>query len=160
MKIEKNKVVTIDYTLTDNDGKVIDSSQGREPLTYLHGTGALIPGLENELEGKGAGDKLKVAIKPENGYGVRNEALLQQIPRSNFGHVEDLQVGMQFQANTEQGAVLITIITVEEETVTVDGNHPLAGVELNFDVEIKEVRAASEEEISHGHVHGPGGHHH
>ena len=159
MNIEKNVVVAIDYTLTDNDGVVIDTSTGREPLKYLHGTGALIPGLEKELEGKVVGDKLDVAIKPEEGYGLRNEDKLQTIPREHFGHVPDLQVGMQFQANSEKGPIMVTIADVNEKEVKVDGNHPLAGVVLNFKVEVKEVRAASEEELDHGHVHGEGGAH-
>ncbi len=159
MNIEKNVVVAIDYTLTDNDGVVIDTSTGREPLKYLHGTGALIPGLEKELEGKVAGDKLDVAIKPEEGYGARDEQLLQAVPREHFGHVPDIQVGMQFQANSEQGPIMVTIVDVNDQQVMVDGNHPLAGVILNFKVEVKEVRAATEDELSHGHVHGEGGAH-
>ncbi len=159
MNIEKNVVVAIDYTLTDNDGVVIDTSTGREPLKYLHGTGALIPGLEKELEGKIVGDKLEVAIKPDEGYGMRNEQLLQAVPREHFGHVPDIQVGMQFQANSEQGPVMVTIVEVNDKQVMVDGNHPLAGVVLNFKVEVKEVRAASAEELDHGHVHGAGGAH-
>lgn len=159
MNIEKNKVVAIDYTLTDNAGVKIDTSEGREPLKYLHGTGALIPGLEKELEGKTTGDKLDVKIKPEEGYGERDEALLQAVPKEHFGHVPEIQVGMQFQANSEQGPVLVTIVEVTEDKVMVDGNHPLAGVVLNFKVEVMEVREASKEEISHGHVHGAGGAH-
>lgn len=160
MKIEQNKVVAIDYTLTDHEGTVIDTSDGREPLKYLHGRGALIPGLEKELAGKVAGDKLDVAIQPEEGYGVRNEELLQAVPKEHFAHVPDLQAGMQFQANGEQGPILVTIIEVTDDKVMVDGNHPLAGVVLNFKVEIKEVRDASAEEVEHGHVHGEGGHAH
>ena len=159
MNIEKNVVVAIDYTLTDNDGVVIDTSTGREPLKYLHGTGALIPGLEKELEGKIVGDKLDVAIKPEDGYGMRNEQMLQTVPREHFGHVPDLQVGMQFQANSKHGPIMVTIVKVDEKEVMVDGNHPLAGVILNFKVEVKEVREATADELSHGHVHGEGGAH-
>ena len=159
MNIEKNAVVAIDYTLTDNDGVVIDTSTSREPLKYLHGTGALIPGLEKELVGKVVGDKLDIAIKPEEGYGMRNEEMLQTVPREHFGHVPDLQVGMQFQANSEQGPIMVTIMEVTDKDVKVDGNHPLAGVVLNFKVEVKEVRAASAEELDHGHVHGAGGAH-
>ena len=154
MNIEKNLVVAIDYTLSDNDGVVIDTSTGREPLKYLHGTGALIPGLEKELEGKVVGDKLDVAIKPEDGYGMRNEEMLQTVPREHFGHVPEIQAGMQFQANSEEGPVMVTIVKVDEKEVMVDGNHPLAGFILNFKVEVKEVRAASAVELEHGHVHG------
>jgi len=160
MKIEQNKVVAIDYTLTDNNGTVIDTSEGREPLKYLHGRGALISGLEKELEGKVTGDKLDVAIAPEEGYGVRNEALLQSVPKEHFAHVPNVQAGMQFQANGEHGPILVTVVEVTDDKVVVDGNHPLAGVVLNFKVEVKEVREASAEEIEHGHVHGEGGHAH
>jgi FKBP-type peptidyl-prolyl cis-trans isomerase SlyD len=156
MNIEKNVVVAIDYTLTDNDGVVIDTSTGREPLKYLHGTGALIPGLEKELVGKVVGDKLDVAIKPEEGYGMRNEEMLQTVPKEHFGHVPDIQVGMQFQANSEQGPIMVTIVEVNDQEVKVDGNHPLAGVILNFKVEVKEVRAASTDELEQGHINGEG----
>ncbi len=160
MKIEKNSVVAIDYTLTDNDGVVIDTSTGRAPLKYLHGTGALISGLEKELEGKEAGAKLDVTISPEEGYGLRNEQLLQKVPKEHFPAEPEIQVGMQFQANGPQGPILVTIVKVTDTEVEVDGNHPLAGVVLNFKVEIKEVRAATADEISHGHAHGEGGHQH
>lgn len=160
MNIEKNKVVSIDYTLTDNDGVIIDSSQGREPLKYLHGTNALIPGLEKELEGKIVGDKLDVSIAPEEAYGARNEELLQSVPKEHFGDTPDIQVGMQFQAQSPQGPITVTIVDVKEDSVTVDGNHPLAGVVLNFKVEVKEVREATADELSHGHAHGEGGHEH
>ena len=153
MKIEKNRVVAIDYTLTDNDGIVIDSSIGRAPLTYLHGVGALISGLEKELEGKGVGDKLEVSIHPSEGYGLRNEELQQSIPREHFPPDADIQLGMQFEANTEQGPLVVTVMEVHDDKIVADGNHPLAGVILNFKVEVKEVRAASEDEIAHGHVH-------
>jgi len=152
MNIEKNVVVAIDYTLSDHDGVVIDTSIGREPLKYLHGIGALIPGLENELEGKIEGDKLDVVIQPQDGYGIRNEEMLQTVPREQLGHLPDLQAGMQLEANSKQGPVLVTIIEVSETEVVVDGNHPLAGVVLNFKVEVKEVRAASAEELEQGHA--------
>jgi len=160
MQIEKNKVVGIDYTLTDKEGTVIDTSEGREPLKYIHGIGALIPGLEKELNGKAAGDKLSVTIAPEEGYGQRNEELRQSIPSAQFPPEPEPKVGMQFQANGPEGPIVVTIVDVAADHVVVDGNHPLAGVTLNFDVEIKEVRDASAEELEHGHVHGPGGHQH
>jgi len=153
MKIEKNKIVLIDYTLTDNDGVVIDTSQGREPLKYLHGTGALISGLEKELEGKEVGAKLDIAVKPEDGYGLRNEALLQKVPTEHFPTEPAIQVGMQFQADGPQGPILVTIIDLNDTEVTVDGNHPLAGATLNFKVEVKEIKEPTEEELSHGHSH-------
>ena len=156
MQITKHKVASIHYTLTDNDGKVLDSSVGREPLTYIQGIGNLIPGMENGLEGKSKGDKFNIKVSPEEGYGVKDEALTQNVPRSAFGN-QDIKVGMQFQ--TEQGSV-VTVSKVGLSDITVDANHPLAGVELNFDVEVLEIRSATEEELAHGHVHGPGGHHH
>ena len=155
MNIEKNAVVAIDYTLTDHDGVVIDTSTGRGPLKYLHGIGALIPGLEKELEGKVVGDKLDVSIKPDEGYGLRDEELVQDVPREHFAHVPELQVGMQFEADSPQGPVLVTIIDVNDQQVKVDGNHPLAGVVLNFNVEVKEVRSATSEELDEGFVQNP-----
>ncbi len=160
MQISKDKVVAIHYTLKNNSGEVIDSSEGKDPLYYLHGFGNLIPGMEDGLEGKSKGDKLELKISPEKGYGTRNEQAVQQVPVSAFGGA-DVKVGMQFQASGEQGYPIVVIVTsVEGDTVTVDANHPLAGEELNFKVEVIEVRDASSEEIAHGHVHGPGGHHH
>lgn len=156
MQITKDKVAAIHYTLTDNEGKVLDSSAGREPLYYIHGMGNLIPGMEEGLEGKTKGDKFQLKISPEKGYGVKDDALSQQVPRSSFG-TQEVKVGMQFQTNRGQ---VVTVTKVGLETITVDGNHPLAGVELNFAVEVIEIRNASADEISHGHVHGPGGHHH
>ena len=156
MKIAKHTVAAIHYTLKDNAGKVLDSSAGRDPLFYIHGEGNLIPGMEEGLEGQEKGKKLKLKVSPEKGYGVRDEKLIQQVPRTAFGD-QKVENGMQFQ--TSSGAV-VTITNVGLEKVTVDANHALAGVELNFDVEVMEVRQATEEEIAHGHVHGPGGHHH
>jgi FKBP-type peptidyl-prolyl cis-trans isomerase SlyD len=160
MAIEKDKVVSIDYTLTGNDGQVLDSSQGREPLAYLHGAGNIIPGLENALEGKSEGDQLNVQIPPDQAYGPRDERMVQPVPRTAFQGVADIQPGMQFQANTNAGTRLITVVGVEGDQVTIDANHPLAGATLNFDVKVVNVRDATEQEKSHGHVHGPGGHQH
>lgn len=160
MKVADNTVVLIDYTLTDNDGAVIDSSEGAGPLAYLHGAGNIIPGLEEALLGKEAGDEVQAKIEPAKGYGERHEQLKQDVPRELFSGVDDVQVGMQFQSETEQGPVLVTVVEINDDMVTVDGNHPLAGMHLNFDVTIREVREASEEELAHGHVHGEGGHHH
>jgi FKBP-type peptidyl-prolyl cis-trans isomerase SlyD len=160
MQITDNKVVSINYTLTDDANNVIDSSEGGDPLAYLHGANNIIPGLEIALSGKSVGDKLKVTVKPEDAYGVRDEALLQVIPRDRFEPDVDIQIGMQFQTPSESGLEVVTVIQVTDDGVTVDGNHPLAGVTLLFNVEVVEVRDASEEELSHGHVHGPDGHHH
>ncbi len=156
MQISKHKVASIHYTLTDNDGNVLDSSSGREPLVYIQGIGNLIPGMEEGLEGKSAGDKFNIKVSPEKGYGVKDEALQQSVPRSAFGD-QDVRVGMQFQTN--QGGI-VTVTKVGLSDITVDANHPLAGVELNFDVEVLDIRLATQEELDHGHVHGPGGHHH
>ena len=156
MQISKNKVAAIHYTLTDNSGKVLDSSQGREPLHYIQGIGNLIPGMEEGLEGKSKGDKFKLTIAPEKGYGIKDEKLTQKVQRSAFG-AQKIEKGMQFQTNHGQ---VVTITEIGLNEVTVDANHPLAGVTLNFDVEVISVREATEEELDHGHVHGPGGHHH
>ncbi len=156
MQITKNKVASIHYALTNNDGKVLDSSSGREPLTYIQGIGNLIPGMEEGLEGKTKGDKFSLKISPEKGYGVKDDKLEQRVPRTTFG-AQEIKVEMQFQTN--QGGV-VTVTKVGLAEITVDANHPLAGVELNFDVEVIEVRNATEDEIAHGHVHGPGDHHH
>ncbi|GCC51346.1 peptidylprolyl isomerase [Chryseotalea sanaruensis] len=156
MQITKNTVAAIHYTLTDNSGKILDSSSGREPLYYIQGIGNLILGMEEGLEGKKKGDKLQIRVSPEKGYGIKDPAMVQQVPLKAFGG-EAVSPGMKFQTN--QGQV-VTVTAVDTESVTVDANHELAGVELNFDVEVMEVRNATAEEISHGHVHGPGGHHH
>ncbi|MBB3140275.1 FKBP-type peptidyl-prolyl cis-trans isomerase [Halomonas organivorans] len=160
MQIAQNSVVAFHYTLTNDAGEVLDSSEGREPLTYLHGAGNIIPGLEKEMEGRTAGDKLQAKVAPEEGYGEVQPQLVQEVPRDAFQGVENVEAGMQFQAQTQGGPLMVTVTKVEGDTVTVDGNHPLAGQTLNFDVEIAEVREASEEEVEHGHVHGEGGHEH
>jgi FKBP-type peptidyl-prolyl cis-trans isomerase SlyD len=160
MAIEKDKVVSIDYTLTGDNGKVLDSSQGREPLAYLHGAGNIIPGLETALEGKNEGDQLNVQIPPDQAYGPRDERMVQPVPRTAFQGVADIQPGMQFQAQTNAGPRLITVVAVGGDQVTIDANHPLAGATLNFDVTVRNVRDATDQEKSHGHVHGAGGHQH
>lgn len=162
MNIAKNKVVGIDYTLTDKAGKVLDSSTAHGPLYYIHGIGSLIPGLEAELDGKTTGAAFKVAISAKDAYGERVDDLCQVVSKTQFeiDGAGAVQVGMQFEVETEGGDVVVTVTHVEGDNVTVDGNHPLAGVELHFDVTVKEVREATSEELAHGHVHGPGGHHH
>lgn len=162
MQVAKNAVVTIDYTLKNPDGKVIDSSQseGRQPLPYIHGAGGLIPGLESALEGKNPGDSLSVTIAPEQAYGIRDEKLVSTVAKTAFGN-NAIMVGAQFRTQDKQGhQQVVTITKIDADKVTVDSNHPLAGVTLHFDVTIKEVREATAEELAHGHVHGPGGHHH
>ena len=160
MHVAKDKIVSIDYTLTDAGGEVIDSSQGQEPLTYLHGAGNIIPGLEQALEGKSPGDQVNTTVPPDQGYGPKNPALVQPVPRAQFPGVTDITVGMQFQAQTNHGPRVVTVVDVNPDTVTVDANHPLAGETLNFDVKVVEVRDATQQELDHRHAHGPGGHHH
>jgi len=160
MKIAKETVVTMHYTLKNNEGVVMDSSQGREPLIYLHGVGALIPGLEQELTDKEQGDKISAVIAPEHAYGEKREDLLREVSKDGFQGDEELEEGMQVQLDTDRGQTVATVSKIEGDIVTLDLNHPLAGVTLYFDVEIADVRAASKDEIAHGHVHGHGGHHH
>ena len=159
MQIAKDTVVAIDYTLTDDAGTVIDSSRGSEPLAYLHGVGQIIPGLERALEGKAAGDAFQVNIAPADGYGERDDQLQQVVNREMFeGHA--VEVGMQFLAHMAGAQHVFTVVGVEGDDVTVDGNHPLAGMALNFDVTVVSVRAATAEELTHGHAHGGDGHEH
>lgn len=160
MEIGEKKVVTIDYTLTDPSGKVIDSSKGAQPLAYLHGVGGVIPGLEAALAGKVKGDVIDVTVQPEQGYGQRDPSLVQTVPRGRFPAGVEIAAGMQFQANTPQGPRVVTVVGADAESVQVDANHPLAGMPLHFDVTIVDVREATADELSHGHVHGAGGHHH
>jgi FKBP-type peptidyl-prolyl cis-trans isomerase SlyD len=152
--IGDNLVVSMHYTLTDNEGNVLDSSEGAEPLTYLHGAGNIIPGLEKALVGKVEGDTQQVTVQPAEGYGEVMSELMQTVDKAAFQGVESVEVGMSFEAQTSDGSVQhIVVSKVDGDQVTVDANHPLAGVVLNFDVEIVSVREATEEEISHGHVH-------
>jgi FKBP-type peptidyl-prolyl cis-trans isomerase SlyD len=161
MQIAANKAVSIDYTLTNEGGEVIDSSVGSAPLVYLHGAGNIIVGLEKALEGKQAGDELEVTIEPEEAYGDYSVELVAVLNRSMFEGVDELEVGMQFHASAPNGGMqIVTIRDIEGDDVTVDGNHPLAGQRLNFKVKVVDVRDAQPEEIAHGHIHGEGGHHH
>jgi len=160
MQIADRTVVMFHYTLTDEDGQVIDSSREQSPLAYLHGAGNIVPGLEKALVGCKQGDKLQVSVVPEEGYGLHQEDMVQVVPMSAFQGVPEPKPGMEFQAQGAHGPLAVVVTKVEGDQVTIDANHPLAGKTLNFDVEITEVRAASEEELSHGHVHGHGGAHH
>jgi FKBP-type peptidyl-prolyl cis-trans isomerase SlyD len=153
MQVGKHKVVSIDYTLTDDDGQIIDTSQGAGPLNYLHGEGNIIPGLERALEGKAIGDHVRVSVEPADGYGERRDELRQVVSRDSFEDAPDLQIGMRFRAPAEDDSyTVITVVEIDDDTVTIDGNHVLAGVRLNFDVKIREVRDATSEEISQGHA--------
>lgn len=160
MQISKHKAVAIEYTLKNDSGEVIDTSEGQDPLSYLHGAGNLISGLEQALEGKSEGEELKVTVSPEDAYGERMDELVQKVPRDRFEGADELEVGMRFHASSDHGETLVTITDVSDDEVTVDGNHPLAGQTLHFDVKVVDVRDASAEEVEHGHIHGPGGHDH
>jgi FKBP-type peptidyl-prolyl cis-trans isomerase SlyD len=154
-------VVTIGYTLKDDAGLVLDSSEGGDPLTYLQGGGNIVPGLERALEGKGAGDRLSVTLSPDDGYGARDESLKTTIPARQL-QVQDrsqVKVGERYRAWLADGAHVVLVTAIDGDQVSVDGNHPLAGMALHFDVTVVEVRKATAQELSHGHVHGPGGHH-
>jgi FKBP-type peptidyl-prolyl cis-trans isomerase SlyD len=160
MQISKDRVVSIHYTLKDAKGAVVDSSAGGEPLAYLHGHGNLVPGLEGALEGKQDGDKIEVTVPAEQGYGKRDESLVQRVPKRSLAGVREAKKGMQFQAQVGGVMRVFTVTAVIGDMITMDGNHALADKDLHFAVEVLEVRAATEEELSHGHVHGAGGHHH
>lgn len=157
MQIAKNSVVSIHYTLKNENGEVLDSSDGRGSLDYIHGTGQIIPGLENELEGRKKGDEFLVVIEPEQGYGSRDESLVQEVSRSEFDSPDEIEVGMQFRVGAEGGTLMMVVAGVGDEIVTLDGNHPLAGVNLTFDVSVDGVREATDNEIKASqHVHGSG----
>lgn len=159
MQIAKNAVVSLRYTLKNGAGEVIDSNEGHDPLLFLQGTNQLISGLEEALEGRKAGETFQVAVPPEKAYGLHDPGQLHQVPIENFGEA-DVKAGMRFTASDGSQQVEIKVVEVGAEAVTVDANHPLAGETLHFDVKVLEVRTATPEEIDHGHVHGPGGHHH
>lgn len=157
MKIENNSVVSLAYQLTLEDGVVADKSTAEAPLDYLHGHNNLITGLEKQLEGRVAGDKFTATIAPEEAYGEHNEGLVQRVPANVFQGVEQIEVGMRFLADTDQGQIPVEVTEVDGDEVVVDGNHMLAGQTLQFDVEVVAVRAATQEEIDHGHIHAAGG---
>lgn len=160
MQISKNSVVTINYTLKNDQGETLDESHDSSFL-YMHGAGGIIPGLEGQLEGKSAGDEFSAHIEPADGYGERDDSMVQVVPRDMFDKEHPIDVGIQFHAEGPEGETLtVTVTKIDGDDITVDGNHPLAGIALNFDIKIVEIREASAEEIEHGHVHGPGGHQH
>ncbi len=159
MQVADNTAVSIHYTLTNDQGEVLDSSDGGDALVYLHGSGNIISGLEAALLGKKVGDKFNVRIEPEDAYGVISEDMVQVISKDMFEGVDHIEVGMQFHADVSHGPGIVTVVNIDGDNVTIDGNHPLAGEALTFDVEIVEVRAATKEELDHGHIHGAGCHH-
>ena len=157
MLIGDNSVVSIHYTLKDKDGQVLDTSEGKQPLDYIHGAGQIIPGLEKELEGKRKGDEFSIVIEPEQGYGSRDESLVHEVPRSEFEDPEEIEVGMQFRLGGGGGNMIVVVAGVDDDSVILDGNHPLAGESLAFDVTVEGVREATEEEIKASqHIHGTG----
>lgn len=156
MNIEKNHVVTMHYTVSASDGTEIDSSVGGEPLVFIHGMGFLISGLEKALEGKTVGDEFDADIKAVDAYGERLDQLVQVVPKTMFEDM-DVQPGLQFRATTDHGEQSVIVTDVTEDEVVVDGNHPLAGQDLSFSVEVLSIRAATADELEHGHVHGEGG---
>ena len=161
MKVGKDKVVLMHYTLKNDSGDVIDSSDGADPLPFLQGHGNIIPGLESALDGSKVGDKLDVSIEPEKGYGLRMKDAIQEIPSSALQGVDEVKVGMQLLSQDKDGnAFLVSVTKIEDDKITVDGNHPLAGQTLHFSVSIESIRKAEAEELSHGHVHADGQHNH
>lgn len=154
------RVFGFHYTLKDKEGNVIDSSENAAPLLFLEASGQIIPGLEKELLGLDVGDKKNIQVKAAEAYGEVVEDLKITVQKSQFPEGQELNIGDQFQVTNEQHAPVFTVVEIQGEEVHVDGNHPLAGHDLFFDVEITEKRAATEEEVAHGHAHGPGGHHH
>jgi FKBP-type peptidyl-prolyl cis-trans isomerase SlyD len=156
MQISNDLVGSIHYTLKNAEGEVLDSSEGQEPLEYVHGKSNIVIGLEKQLEGKSVGEKLSVVVSPEEGYGEFDPSLIQDLPKTMFAGVETIEVGMEFHSQTPEGDMqIIAVKAVEGDTITVDGNHPMAGQTLHFDIEITGVRAATADELEHGHVHGP-----
>jgi FKBP-type peptidyl-prolyl cis-trans isomerase SlyD len=158
--IAEHKVITLQYEVKDEAGETIDKSSADAPLVYLHGYSNIIPGLENALVGKTTGDALQVTVAPEDAYGVYNETLVNPVPLAMFEGIEKVEVGMGFTAETPEGPVEVSIVEVSGDFAKVDANHPLAGKTLSFDVTVTDIRDASDEELSHGHVHGAGGHQH
>lgn len=160
MKVSENTVVKLEYSLHLGDGVIIDRSDEGAPLAYLHGAGQIVPGLEQKLEGLEAGQSLQLAVEPKDGYGERDPRKIQEFPRQMFGQ-QPMKAGDQFIAvDEDQNQIPVRIQAVADDKVTVDFNHPLAGKTLHFSVKIAEVRAATEEELAHGHAHGDGGEHH
>ncbi|MDD3608197.1 MAG: peptidylprolyl isomerase [Halothiobacillaceae bacterium] len=160
MRVSPNMVVTIDYTLTNDAGEVIDSSAGQGPLAYLHGHDNIIPGLEKGLEGREAGEQFKISIPPTDAYGERDPKLVQTVPSNLFEGVDAIEPGMRFQAHTDAGLEVVTVVAVNGDQITLDANHALAGETLHFEITVLEMRDATPDEIAHGHAHGPDGHHH
>jgi len=159
MQVAAQKVVTIEYTLKDDAGEVLDSSDGGEPLSYIHGAGNIVPGLEKALDGKNVGDAITTKVAPEEGYGARDEELIQKIPSRKLPD-KKAKVGGRYRVQTSEGPTVVLVTAIAGDYVTIDANHPLAGMTLHFEVKVVGVREPTSEELQHGHVHGAGGHHH
>jgi len=160
MIVEKDKAVSFHYTLKNADGEQMETSREKDPMSYLHGANNIIPGLEKAMEGHAVNDVFSVTVEPEEAYGVRNEKNVQRVPMKRLKGIGKISVGQVLNLQTNQGQVQVTVLKVGRFNVDVDGNHPLAGKSLTFDVEITDIRDASAEELEHKHVHGPGGHQH
>ena len=160
MIVEKDKAVSFHYTLKNAEGEQMETSREKDPMSYLHGANNIIAGLEKAMEGHAVNDEFSVTVEPEEAYGVRNEDNVQRVPLKRLKSIGKISVGQVLNLQTNQGQVQVTVLKVGRFNVDVDGNHPLAGKQLTFDVEIMDIREASEEELEHGHVHGPGGHQH
>ena len=154
------RVVTIHYTLKDKEGNTIDSSVGADPLVYLEGTDSIIPGLERQVSLLSVGNKKQITVLAKDGYGEKNQELVVKVPRTNFPEDIQIKIGDKFHAGSGHNSQVFEVLHVENEEVTLDGNHPLAGQDLSFDVEVVSIRDATKEEVAHGHAHGAGGHHH
>jgi len=159
MKIADKLAVTIHYTLTNDAGKKLDSSRNEKPMEYLHGSGQIVSGLEKALAGKEVGDKFIVTIPPAEAYGEKRDDMVKEVPMTMFEGIDKVEVGMQFHADASHGVNVVTVSEVDGDKVTIDGNHPMAGEALTFDVEVMDLRPATEDELSHEHVHGEGCNH-
>jgi len=159
MKVAKNTVVSITYTLKDSEGNVLDSTDASDPLAYLHGVGNLIPGMEKALDNRDSGENFQVVIPPEDGYGTFDEDLIWELEKAQFAELEDVEEGTQFVLETDDEQVLVTVVDIKDDVVVVDGNHELADETLHFDITVVDIRDATAEEIEHGHAHGPGSAH-
>ncbi|MDG2364109.1 MAG: FKBP-type peptidyl-prolyl cis-trans isomerase [Methylococcaceae bacterium] len=156
MKITENSVVSILYKLSNDAGTILDQSTEDNPLIYLHGQGNIVIGLENALTGKTIGDTLDVTVTPDEGYGNREDYMVETVNRSMFEGLDEISIGKQFHAEGNTGPVVVTVTKIEGDEITIDGNHPLAGENLNFAIEVIAIREATEDELTHGHIHGPG----
>jgi FKBP-type peptidyl-prolyl cis-trans isomerase SlyD len=160
MQIENGAVVSFHYTLSDTEGKIVEDSRAAEPTVYLHGARNILPALEAAFVGKTVGESFQVRLSAAQGYGERKPDAIERVPAKYLKHAGKLRPGQAVRLNTEQGVMLVTVVKVGKFSVDVDSNHPLAGQELDYAVEIVDVRPATDEEKAHGHAHGEGGHHH